>query len=47
MATNVSDIINNAMAACGGSGSCQELAIADAVAAGIKAGNNVDVVLAA
>ena len=32
---SVADIINNAMAACGGGAACQEQAIADAVAAGV------------
>ena len=44
---SVSDIINNAMAACGGSGSCQELAIADAVAAGIDITTVINLAVAA
>ena len=44
---SVADIINNAMAACGGSGSCQELAIADAVAAGIDITTVINLAVAA
>ena len=44
---SVSDIINNAMAACGGSGSCQELAIADAIAAGVDITTVINLAVAA
>ena len=44
---SASDIINNAMAACGGSGSCQALAIEDAVAAGVDITTVINLAIAA
>lgn len=40
------DIINNAIAACGGSASCQELAIEEAVAAGVDITSVVNLAIA-
>ena len=43
---SASDIINNAMAACGGSGSCQALAIEDAIAAGVDITTVINIAVA-
>ncbi len=44
---SASDIINNAVSACGGDASCQEAVIADAVAAGIDITSVINLAIAA